>query len=98
MMRFSVCAISLLLASCAITNKQHVARGVMFDATMNTATIVTQQGDTLSFSTMDANRSKVDGLLLGDTLELFYKGEYKQGMSATKMIQLPNYKSPYRLQ
>ena len=56
---------------------------------MNTVTIVTDKNDTLSFSTMDANKEEVNGLLLNDTLEVFYTGKYTPGMPATKLVQYP---------
>ena len=49
----------------------------MTDATMNTVTVVSvDNGDTLSFSTMKADRTEVQGLRLGDTLEVSYSGKY----------------------
>lgn len=56
---------------------------------MNTVTIVTDKNDTLSFSTMDANKDEVNGLLLNDTLEVFYTGIYTPGMPASKLVQYP---------
>ena len=64
--------------------KRHVC-----DATMNTVAIVTDKNDTLSFSTMNANKEEVDGLLLNDTLEVFYTGKYTPGMQASKLVQYP---------
>ena len=57
---------------------------------MNTISIVTANKDTLSFSTLDADKSHVNGLLLNDTAEIFYKGKYTAGMSATKLIVYKN--------
>ena len=51
------------------------SKGIVCDATMNTVAIVTDKNDTLSFSTMNANKEEVDGLLLNDTLEVFYTGD-----------------------
>ena len=65
------------------------SKGIVSDATMNTVTIVTDKNDTLSFSTMDANKEEVNGLLLNDTLEVFYTGKYTPGMPATKLVQYP---------
>ena len=45
---------------------------------MNTVTVVSvDNGDTLSFSTMKADRTEVQGLRLGDTLEVSYSGKYQ---------------------
>lgn len=56
---------------------------------MNTVTIVSGQGDTLSFSTLDAERVVTDGILLNDTATVYYEGKYKAGMSAQKIVVVP---------
>lgn len=76
-----------LMAGCS--SKVSSSKGIVSDATMNTVTIVTDKNDTLSFSTMDANKEEVSGLLLNDTLEVFYTGKYTPGMPATKLVQYP---------
>ena len=76
-----------LMAGCS--SKGSSSKGIVSDATMNTVTIVTDKNDTLSFSTMDANKEEVNGLLLNDTLEVFYTGKYTPGMPATKLVQYP---------
>lgn len=88
-MRIVVIALGLMciMGSCTSTVKS--SKGIVCDATMNTVAIVTDKNDTLSFSTMDANKDEVDGLLLKDTLEVFYNGKYTPGMSATKLVQFP---------
>lgn len=40
-------------------------------------------------STIDANKDEVNGLLLNDTLEVFYTGKYTPGMPASKLVQYP---------
>jgi len=35
---------------------------------------------------MNANKEEVDGLLLNDTLEVFYTGKYTPGMQASKLV------------
>ena len=47
--------------------KDHEAKGIIVDATMNTLMLVSAAGDTLGFSTVDAERISPDGILLGDT-------------------------------
>ena len=76
-----------LMEGCS--SKVSSSKGIVSDATMNTVTIVTDKNDTLSFSTMDANKEEVNGLLLNDTLEVFYTGKYTPGMPATKLVQYP---------
>ncbi|OKZ35394.1 MAG: hypothetical protein BHV68_15295 [Bacteroidales bacterium 43_8] len=60
-------AIVGLLCGCSSKSDYGEARGIVCDATMNTVTIVTDDNDTLSFSTVATDKSGVDGLLLGDT-------------------------------
>ena len=76
-----------LMAGCS--SKMSSSKGIVSDATMNMVTIVTDKNDTLSFSTMDANKEEVNGLLLNDTLEVFYTGKYTPGMPASKLVQYP---------
>lgn len=75
------------MGSCSSEMKS--SKGIVCDASMNTVSIVTDKNDTLSFSTMDANKEQVDGLLLNDTLEVFYAGKYTPGMQASKLVQYP---------
>lgn len=82
----SIILAALTMACCSPASKEHQTKGIVCDATMNTISIVTANKDTLSFSTLDADKSQVNGLLLNDTAEIFYKGKYTTGMSATKLI------------
>lgn len=69
--------------------KVSTAKGVICDATMNTLAIVSEEGDTLSFSTLDAKRVVTDGILLDDTATVYYEGKYDTGMSAQKIVVVP---------
>ena len=82
-------AVGTLCPMAGCSSKVSGSKGIVSDATMNTVTIVTDKNDTLSFSTMDANKEEVNGLLLNDTLEVFYTGKYTPGMPATKLVQYP---------
>ena len=82
-------AIVGLLCGCSSKSDYGEARGIVCDATMNTVTIVTDDNDTLSFSTVATDKSGVDGLLLGDTAEITYRGKYEKGMGALKMVSYP---------
>ncbi|MDD3037807.1 hypothetical protein [Bacteroides sp.] len=74
-----------LLGVVACAPKQVSVKGVISDATMNTLAIVTQSGDTLQFSTLNAERDTPNGILLEDTATVYYNGSYTKGMSATKI-------------
>ncbi len=82
---YPLCALCLT-AACASDSPTGHPKGVLTDATMNTVTIVTEKNDTLQFSTEQADRTEVDGLLLGDTVEVFFQGKYRPGMQADKLI------------
>ncbi|WP_294480555.1 hypothetical protein [uncultured Bacteroides sp.] len=88
-MRTVIVALGFLCFMGSCTPEMNSSKGIVSDATMNTVTIVTDKNDTLSFSTLDANKEQVDGLLLNDTLEVFYAGKYTPGMQATKLVQFP---------
>lgn len=76
---FAAC---ILLAGCNSSPNEESTKGIVTDASMNTVTIVTEKSDTLSFSTMNADKTNLKGLLLGDTVEIYYGGNYKSGMEA----------------
>lgn len=80
----------MAMVCCSPAPKENQTKGVICDATMNTISIITKNKDTLSFSTLDADKSQVNGLLLNDTAEIFYKGKYSAGMPATKLIVYKN--------
>ena len=78
----------LLLASCNSTKTVSVS-GTVLDASMNTLMIVTENSDTLSFNTVDADRSGLDGLFIGNAVQVEYEGCYSPGMPASKLSDLP---------
>ncbi len=49
--------------------------GYVADATMNNIMIITQTGDTMNISTMDADPTKVPGVMAYDSIEVFYSKE-----------------------
>ena len=55
--------------------EEQTITGTIVDATMNTVTIQTEDGEELSFSIPDdADETEVDGMTVGDTLEITYTG------------------------
>lgn len=57
------------------TEEEQVISGTITEAAMHTVTIETEDGATLTFSIPDeADRTQVDGMLIGDTLEITYTG------------------------
>lgn len=73
---------------CGCAGVRHDVSGVVADAAMNTLTILTPSGDTLSFQTQDADKRRLDGLLLGDTVTVRFKGKYTPYMPA---VSIANY-------
>ena len=58
-----------------LTEEEQVISGTITDAAMHTVTIETEDGATLTFSIPDeADRTQVDGMLIGDILEITYTG------------------------
>lgn len=53
---------------------------------MNTV-VIKSGSDTLSFSTLNADRTELDGLLIGDTVKIFYKGDCRPGTEANKIAK-----------
>lgn len=93
MKNLNVMAGVCLLAMTACTPQQVSVKGVISDVTMNTLTIVSQLGDTLEFSTLNAERDSPSGILLEDTATVYYNGKYSEGMSATKIVVIPREKA-----
>ncbi len=57
------------------TEEEQVISGTITDAAMHTVTIETEDGATLTFSIPDeTDRTQVDGMLIGNTLEITYTG------------------------
>lgn len=74
------------------TEEEQVISGTITDAAMHTVTIETEDGATLTFSIPDeADRTQVDGMLIGDTLEITYTGtidgENTSNATVVKLIE-----------
>ena len=74
------------------TAEQQTISGTILDATMSTVTIQTEDGEELSFSIPDdADETEVDGMTVGDTLEITYTGTIDgtdtSGTTVVKLVQ-----------
>lgn len=74
------------------TAEQQTITGTILDATMSTVTIQTEDGEELSFSIPDdADEAEVDGMTVGDTLEITYTGTIDgtdtSGATVVKLVQ-----------
>lgn len=75
------------------TAEQQTITGTILDATMNTVTIQTADGEELSFSIPDdADKTEVNGMTIGDTLEVTYIGTVDgadtAGATVVKLVQI----------
>ena len=74
------------------TAEQQTITVTILDATMSTVTIQTEDGEELSFSIPDdADETEVDGMTVGDTLEITYTGTIDgtdtSGATVVKLVQ-----------
>lgn len=70
--------------------------GVVYDASMNTITLITDKGDTVNISTMNANPKEVPGVLIYDSVKIRCENKDVDGMkvlTATELTILAH--SPY---
>lgn len=72
--KFVTTLISAVALSACSTIGTHTTEGVVIDATMNTLIITDADHRQMSFSTAEADRSALRGLLIGDTVRVQYKG------------------------
>lgn len=62
--------------------------GIVFDASMNNITLITDKGDTMNISTMDADPAKVPGVLINDSVKVIYVKEHVGGVDVLKATGL----------
>ena len=76
---------------CTEKKKENVIKGVILDATMNNVLVLAKK-DTLSFSTMEAEKECPDGILIGDSIYVYYKNTEKneKHFTANKIIVSSN--------
>ena len=55
-MKTALLALGVLCIMGSCSSEMKSSKGIVCDASMNTVSIVTDKNDTLSFSTMDANK------------------------------------------
>ena len=88
-------AIAAGLTACAPETPQSI-HGIVTDASMNDILVVTDQGDTVAISTMDADPAKVPGVLVDDSVTVTCIGEKVGGnriLKATELVVTAH--SPY---
>ena len=83
-----VSAIVLGFGACK-DNSEKSFSGVIEDASMNTLVVVSDKGEKASFNTTDADKTGVNGILIGDTAKIFYTGKLEGTIKATKLEITP---------
>ena len=90
----SIKIMAAAIALCGMTacgdNTPKTFTGFITDASMNTVTVENAEG-TFTFSTMDADKSEANGLLLGAPVVVDYKGKLEDGAAAAKVAPDPTY-------
>lgn len=87
----TILAAAAVLASCC-NKAPKTFTGTITDASMNTVTVKAADSEqTVTFSTMDADKAEAYGLLLGAPVVVDYKGCLKEGAAATKVATDPTY-------
>lgn len=81
----------IALASCSFFVGDMSSKGIVVDVTASALTVLADGGDTLSFGMMEADRTHAHGLLIGDTVEVFYSGGYSKGMPADSLVLHPRH-------
>lgn len=86
----SICSVLLLssITSCRKVASTQVINGIVYDASMNNITVITDQGDTVNVSTMDTDPQKVPGVLLLDSVKVTCKNENVDGTEYLKAEEL----------
>lgn len=87
--------IMLGISACQPAGPQ-ILTGMVYDASMNTITLITSKGDTVNISTMNANPKKVPGVLINDSVKIICENKDVDGMkvlTATELTILVH--SPY---
>lgn len=82
--------LSIYAISCKSTqkNKEEMVNGIVLDASMNNITLVTETGDTINISTMDADPLKVGGVMIDDVVNITYITEKMENGKIRKASDL----------
>lgn len=85
---------AVVIALCGMTacgeHTPQTFTGFITDASMNTVTVENAEG-TFTFSTVNADKSETNGLLLGAPVVVDYKGKLEDGAAAAKVATDPTY-------
>lgn len=93
----SVCCILIMssISACQPDGPQTFS-GTVYDASMNTITLITSKGDTVNISTMNTNPKQVPGVLINDSVKITCENKEVDGMKVLTATGLTILKhSPY---
>lgn len=92
-------SVAFLLAgiiSCKQVPRTQIINGIVYDASMNNITVISDKGDTVNISTMGANPQKIPGVLLNDSVRIICAHEDIDGVKILKATELTiTVHSPY---
>lgn len=74
--------VAAIAIACGESKKEKTVSGIIEDATMNNVVVTTADGS-VWFSTTDADKSEVNGMLIGDTITVTYEGEISKDPSVS---------------
>ncbi len=85
------CVITLattVFASCEQKKSPQTVNGKVIDKSANNITLLTEKGDTLHISTMDADPEKIPGVMQEDKVKISTITEKENGEDVLKAIEL----------
>ena len=91
MKKIFIATIAVMGLTACVNSGTKSVKGTVVDATMNTVTVKGENGDTLTFSTMDADKSEAYGLLLGSPVNVEYTEKISEVTPASKISSCPTY-------
>lgn len=74
------------LAACSDSETKELT-GTIADASMHEVSVTTADGRTVAFSTVDADMSHANGLLLGSPVEVTYRGKIRNDVTAALSVR-----------
>ena len=77
-----------IITSCKQVPTTQTINGIVYDASMNNITVISNQGDTINISTMDTNPQKVPGVLQNDSVKVTCSTENIDGVQVLKAAEL----------
>lgn len=83
MKKYSIKVWAAVAAVCGMiscTNAPRTVSGVVYDASMNNIMLITENGDTMDISTMNADPANVPGVLIDDSVRITYRNVAVDGM------------------